>query len=107
MLERIPGVIDAFGVWVTKKTDWFVETTVGKLFLGLVLVGPLTFIPTLIEAWTAENIDALRTSTWPTATVVNLSAWLAVLRSGDWRMKFVMGIWTVWMALITLATVVR
>jgi hypothetical protein len=107
MLRAIPQKIDGVSAVVAKKTRPFVETGPGKLFLSLVLLGPLTFIPTIHQAWTAENIDALRTWTWPLMVFINLSALLGLVHNGDWRMRFVMVVWVVTMAAVWLATLVR
>jgi hypothetical protein len=107
MLHVIPHRIDSLSSSIAKKTRPFVETLPGKIFLSFVLLGPLTFIPTIHQAWTAENIDALRTWTWPLMILINLSALLGLIHNGDWRMRFVMVIWIVTMAAVWLATLVR
>lgn len=88
-------------------TERFVHTKLGKLFLGLSMVGPLTFIPTVWAAWFAPNIDILRTSTWPMMVIINLSVLVAVCHNGDWRVRFSLVMWIVLMFLIWLATIVR
>ncbi len=88
-------------------TAGFIDTRLGHWFLALSLVGPITFIPTVIEAWTAPNIDALRTLTWPLMTLVNISVLVAMCYNGDWRVRLSMLIWTVLMLLMWLATIVR
>lgn len=93
--------------WVVQVTTHFVGTKWGKLFLGLSLVGPFTFLPTVWQAWTAENIDALRTMTWPLMTAINLSVFVAVCHNGDWRLRLCMVMWVILMALTWLATIVR
>lgn len=107
MLHTIPHKVDSISATVARKTKPFVDTMPGKLFLSLVLVGPFTFIPTILQAWTAENIDALRTWTWPLMTMINISALLGLVHNGDWRMRFVMVMWVVTMAAVWLATLVR
>lgn len=107
MLKAIPHRINSVCAVVATRTKPFVETNFGKLFLSLVLLGPFTFLPTIYQAWTAENIDALRTWTWPLMTFINLSALLGLVHNGDWRMRFVMVVWVVTMAAVWLATLVR
>ncbi len=72
-----------------------------------VLIGPFTFLPTVYQAWTADNIDALRTITWPLMIIINTSALLGVVHNGDWRMRLVMTLWIIMMAAVWLAAVVR
>lgn len=107
MLRTIPTHINTVSAAVAKKTKPFVETWPGKLFLSIMLLGPLTFIPTIYQAWTAENIDALRTWTWPLMTFINLSTLLGVIHNGDWRTRFVMVVWVLTMASVWIATVIR
>lgn len=106
-MKFIPRVVDAASAVVARKTERFVESWLGKLFLGIVLVGPLTFLPTIWAAWTEPNIDSLRTLTWPLMIVVNISATLALAHNGDWRMRLVMFIWILAMVAVYLATLVR
>jgi hypothetical protein len=85
----------------------FIDTKLGQLFLSLSMVGPLTFIPTVWEAWFAPNIDALRTLTWPMLVVINFSVLVALCYNGDWRIRFSMTMWIILMFLVWLATVFR
>ncbi len=103
----LPSRIDALSNVLAIKTKGFVSTRHGKIFLALVMLGPITFLPTVYQAWTAENIDSLRTSTWPLMVVVNCSATLGVIHNGDWRMRLVMVIWIVMMLALWIATIVR
>ena len=88
-------------------TDGFIKTLVGKVFLGLALVGPLTFIPTVWIAFTAENIDALRTLTWPMMVVVNFAVLAGLCHNGDWRTRLSLVMWIVLTFLVWLATIIR
>jgi len=103
----IQSLVDSISNRVAKMTFTFVQTRVGKVFLAIVLIGPLTFLPTVYAAWTAPNIDSLRTLTWPLMIVVNISATLGVVHNGDWRMRLVMAIWVVMMVAVYVATIVR
>ena len=103
----IPGKIDAISGVLASKTKNFVETKLGKLFLSIVLLGPLTFIPTIYVAWTGENIDSLRTLTWPLMIIINSSACLGVIHNGNWQMRLVMIVWVVAMLAVYIATLVR
>lgn len=103
----IPRRVDALSAWLRELTLPFIQTKPGKLFLSLVLVGPLTFIPTVYNVWTAENIDAFRSLTWPLMVIVNASATVGLAHKGDWQMRLAMIFWTIIMAAICIATIVR
>ena len=107
MMNFVPNAVDVFSEWTAKVTTQFIKTYIGKIFLAIVLVGPITFLPTIYQAWTAPDIDALRTSTWPLMILVNISAFVGVARQGDWRLRLTMIIWTVVMIIIWLATLIR
>ena len=107
MLKLIPNSVDVFSDWVAHKTLSFVQLWHGKLFLAIVLVGPATFIPTMYQARTAPDIDALRTSTWPLMILVNVSAFLGVAHRGDWRLRLTMIIWIAVMIVVWAATLIR
>ena len=93
--------------FISKKTKNFIQTKIGKCFLLVIFVGPITFIPTLWEAYVAPNIDALRTPTWPLMILVNISVYVSLSHNGDWRTRTVMLLWIIIMALIWLATIIR
>ena len=93
--------------FVKFMTAGFIHTKAGKLFLGLALVGPLTFIPTVWVAWTAVNIDSLRTLTWPLMVLVNIAVLVGLCYSGDWRLRLSIVLWIALMTLVWLATVFR
>ncbi|MFH1978935.1 MAG: hypothetical protein ABII97_00925 [Patescibacteria group bacterium] len=103
----LPKMIDTISDKVAKKTRSFVDTKIGKIFLSLTLIGPITFFPTVYIAWTAPNIDVLRTLTWPLMVVVNTSALLGVIHNGDWRVRLTLVGWVILMFLTFLATLVR
>ncbi|MAQ55310.1 MAG: hypothetical protein CMM82_00300 [Rhodospirillales bacterium] len=107
MMNFVPNAVDVFSEWTAKVTTQFIKTYIGKIFLAIVLVGPITFLPTMYQAWTAPDIDALRTSTWPLMILVNISAFVGVAHQGDWRLRLTMIIWTVVMIIIWLATLIR
>ena len=106
-MNFVPNAVDVFSEWTAKVTTQFIKTYIGKIFLAIVLVGPITFLPTMYQAWTAPDIDALRTSTWPLMILVNISAFVGVAHQGDWRLRLTMIIWTVVMIIIWLATLIR
>ncbi len=106
-MKQIPIWIDTASTSIANATNPFIKTLFGKIFLSIVLLGPLTFIPTVYTAWTAENIDALRTLTWPLMAIINTSSLLGVIHNGDWRLRLVMCIWVIMMLLVWIATLVR
>lgn len=103
----ISRLIDDLHVPVARATKGFVESRLGKLFLAVILVGPFTFLPTVWEAWTAPNIDVLRTPTWPCMTIINFAAWISLAHNGDWRMRLVGFMWVLMMVAVTLAIYIR
>lgn len=107
LLQSIPPFIDEVSMKVAQKTKPFMDSKFGRCFQLIVLLGPLTFIPTMIKAWTADNIDPLRTATWPLMIIVNISALLLVIREGDWKMRLVSVIWILVMMVVFIATIVR
>ena len=106
-MHRIPCFIDALSDKVANATKPFIESKSGKIFQSIVLLGPLTFIPTIYTAWTAPNIDSLRTLTWPLMIVVNVSASLLLMHDGNWRMRLVSVAWIIVVALVYLAVLTR
>ena len=106
-MNFVPNAVDVFSEWTAKVTTQFIKTYIRKIFLAIVLVGPITFLPTMYQAWTAPDIDALRTSTWPLMILVNISAFVGVAHQGDWRLRLTMIIWTLVMIIIWLATLIR
>ena len=103
----VQQMMDRFAARVAKLTNSFIQTKTGQLFLALSLVGPVTFLPTVWEAWTAPNIDALRTLTWPMMVVVNTSVFISVCHNGDWRVRLSLILWIILMALTWAATIFR
>ena len=103
----IPNAVDTVSVFIAKKTEYFVETRLGKIFLSVVLDGPFTFLPTIYAAWTEPNIDSLRTLTWPLMIIVNMSATLSVAHKGNWQIRLVMVLWILAVTLVYVATLVR
>lgn len=94
--------------WVRVVTTPLVETKIGKWILSaIIFVGPLSFLPTVMEAWTNPDIDAFRTLTWPTMVVVNLAFFVSLCHQGDNKTRSVMIIWVVLMASVWVATLVR
>ena len=85
----------------------FINTKLGQVFLSLSILGPLTFIPMVWEAYFAPDIEALRTLTWPMLVIINVSVLTALCYNGDWRIRLSMVMWIILMFLMWLATVLR
>lgn len=105
-MRLIQEKVDAINEKVARFTRDFVQTKLGQAFLGAVLLGPLTFIPTVWAAWTEPNINPLRTLTWPLMIVINISGGLNVVHKGDWRMRLVTFIWILMMVAVFIATII-
>ena len=71
------------------------------------VIGPFTLVPTVWEAWTASNIDALRTATWPTMIIVDLAFLINVCRNGDWKIQLTVLLWIIMAAIIWSAALIR
>lgn len=93
IITMVPDTIDQISYEFALITKPLIETKLGQMFLLLTLFGPLTFIPQIKQAWTAPNIDALRTWTWPAMTITNSSSLLGLVHNGDWRLRLVMFVW--------------
>ena len=108
LLQKIKTLDELFVDFVRAYTTRFIKSKLGQMFLSLTMVGPLTFIPQVWTAFTAENIDSLRTLTWPFMVVVNSSVLIGMCHyGGDWRLRLSMVMWIMVMALIWLATIFR
>lgn len=103
----IPSIVDALSEKAARATTGLIKTRVGRWIQSLVLIGPITFIPTIWTAWTEPNIDALRTITWPLMFLINSATLLALVHNGDWRTRLAMAIWVLAMAAVWVATLVR
>lgn len=103
----IARVVNSASERLAEITLPFTKTKSGKLFLSLVLVGPITFLPTVYNVWTMENIDAFRSPTWPLMVIINASATIGLAHKGDWQMRLAMIFWTAVMLSICIATIVR
>jgi len=105
LIVKIPQTIDKISEELAIITKPLIETKIGRIILLLTLFGPLTFIPQIYQAWTAENIDALRTWTWPAMTLTNSSTLLGLIHKGDWRIRLVTFVWclcglSIWAAVL-------
>lgn len=73
----------------------------------ITFLGPLTFVPTVWNAWTLENIDALRVLTWWQMTVINLIMFFTLCHVGSWQLRLLTLVWVITMSLVALAVFVR
>jgi hypothetical protein len=105
--DFVPKWVDTLSEWVAAKTAAFTKTKVGNVFLAMMVLGPLTLIPTVWEAWTAENIEALRTATWPAMAVIDFSFYLNVCHAGDRMVRATVLLYLIMAILIYVATLVR
>lgn len=99
--------LDGLAEVLNRHTAGFMNTKAGKVFGWLMVIGPATLLPTVWEAWSADNIDALRTLTWPLMIIVDLSFFLNVCKNGDWKIRLTVLLWIMMAAVIWLATLVR
>jgi hypothetical protein len=78
---------------IAAVTQSFRSSLLGQLFMGVTILGPLTFLPTLWQVHMAADVEALKTVTWPLMCLLNISGALSMAEKGDWRMRFVVLIW--------------
>ncbi len=105
----IPTIVNDFSDFVATKTKCLVSTNSGKYCLRIiVLFGPIFFLPTLWIAWTAENIDLLRTSTWPLLLLVHIASFiLLACHESDWCVRLCTIVWFLITLMIVIAIIVR
>lgn len=103
----LKNAVNKFSEYIARETEELTKSTFGKMLNISVLFGPLTFLPTLHNAWFAPNIDAFRTPTWGLMLIINIATWLSVSKNGEWHLRLVMIIWIIIMFLFLLATIMR
>ena len=100
--------MDRIATIVAAATRPIINSKVGQTLLTLLIfIGPLTFLPTLWQAWTNPNIDVFRTLTWPAMAAIDLAMFVSLCHKGENNMRVVMLVWTLMMAGVWLATLVR
>src|SRR4051812_13728257 len=107
MLKLIPCFVDSTCDKVAGHTRSFIESWLGKMFLFLYLAGPVAFLPQVWKAWTAPNIDALRTPTWPLFLLINVAGFIMLCHNGNWRMRLSSMIYSTLILSINIALLVR
>ena len=106
--KLVPIVLNELSTTVTKKTSWLKEGK-GLYILRLIMsAGPFFFLPTVYEAWNADDIEAFRTSTWPLMLIVHFAAFLLFCHRGsDWCAVLCTIMWFIMTSAIVLATIFR
>ena len=100
--------MDRIAAIVARMTGPIINSKVGQTLLGLLIfIGPLSFLPTLWEAWTNPDISGFRTLTWPVMVVVNTAVFVSLCHNGDNKVRWSMVLWIALMAGVWLATLVR
>ncbi len=107
IIGHFPELVDAICARIALFTEGFVNSTIGNLLLAIVLFGPVAFLPQVWRAWTAPDIDALRTPTWSLLLFVNVASFLCVVHNGDWRTRLAGFLWVIETFAICLAIHVR
>lgn len=103
----IPTMVNAVYDRVGETLKPYMSGWLGFLATGILLIGPITFLPTVWAVWTASNIDAFRTPTWPLLTLVNVVACMMLSQNGNWQMRLMQVVWVFAMASVWIATIVR
>ncbi len=108
-LRLIPSAVNCISDFVATKTKCLVSANFGKYCLRIiVLLGPIFFLPTLWMAWTADNIDLLRTATWPLMLFVHVAFFILLsAHDSDWCARLCTIMWFMITSLIVIATIVR
>ena len=107
-MKKIIRFEEIFAAKVARLTSDFANSRKGEKFFFLVmLIGPLTFLPTVYQALFGENIEALRTATWPLMIVINGVSYVSLANKGHWSLRVVILIWVVMMLIITTAIIIR
>ncbi len=108
-LRLIPMAVNSLSDFVATKTKCLVSTNSGIYCLrSIVLLGPIFFLPTLWMAWTADNIDLLRTPTWPLMLFVHIAFFILLsCYVSDWCARLCTIMWFLITLMIVIATIVR
>ena len=104
----IPKVLDGLSDFVVSKTGFAVIGRHQYVLRIIILMGPIFFLPTLYEVWTAENIEVFRTATWPLMLIVHIAFFVSISHHrSDWCARLCTIIWFLITLLIVIATIVR
>ena len=103
----IQRAVDSVFDKVGHSTKSFMSGTGGKIVNIIIILSPLTFLPTLYAAFTADNIDAMRNLTWPLFILTNLCACMSLAQQGNWVMRLVQSSWVLIFIIMTAVIVVR
>lgn len=106
-LQKFPQKVNDISFFIARKTERFIKTPFGKAFVSLMILGPVAFLPTVWNIWTASNIDNYRNPTWPLMFFVNLATVISVAHKGDWIIRLVMFLWQIIWLVINIALIIR
>lgn len=108
MLSSIPAAVTFCADRLAHVTQFLHENKYTRFVTAtMVLFAPFTLAPTVHEAWTADNIDALRTLTWPLLTIVQVATLIPVCHKGTWDIQLSTFIGVLLLAAIWLAVLIR
>jgi hypothetical protein len=100
--------MDQFAKFVARLTEPLTQSRVGQLLISLIIfIGPISFLPTVWEAWTNPNISGFRTLTWPVMVIVNVVVFISLCHNGENKLRWNMVVWVALMGAVWLATLVR
>lgn len=110
MTYQVVRCIEILSRLTAKATLCLYSREWGKvLFRVLILSGPVFYLPTLWEVWTAENIDAFRTVTWPFLLLGQASSFIILShdQESDWGLRLCVVAWIIITLLVILAIFCR
>lgn len=106
----VPLAVNSISRFVVARTSVFVSKKRGLVILrSLILLGPIFYLPTLWEVWTATNIDAFRTVTWPFLLSGQVSSFVLLSHEpeSDWGVKLCILAWIIMTILVMMAVFCR
>ncbi len=105
---KMESTMNSIAEYVAQATTKMVHHRFyAKIEYFIIFLSPAMFLPTIWEAYTAPNIDALKTVTWPAAVTTNLFAFIALAHKGSNVLRWQMLVWIVEMVAMCIAIVIR
>jgi len=102
------SVMGSFAGWVRRVTSGMIaHPFYQKIEYLLIFLAPAMFLPTIWEAYSAPNIEALKTVTWPAAVITNVFAFISLSHKGSNVLRWQMLAWILEMAAMCIAIVIR